>query len=65
MGKKEQLEELDRQLLEAKNKLKKAKEDSIKAKKLAEKFSCDCGKNFASKRALTLHKKTHAERVKT
>jgi len=47
-----------------KNKLKKAKEDSIKAKKLAEKFACDCGKKFTSKRALTLHKKTHTEKEK-
>lgn len=40
-----------------KGKLKKAKQDSIAAKKLAEKLSCKCGKSFKTKRALTLHKK--------
>lgn len=42
-----------------KNKLKKAKADSIASKKAAELLKCECGKSFKSKRALTLHKKTH------
>ncbi len=43
-----------------KNKLAKAKRDSIKAKKLAEKLKCpECGKEHASQRALTMHKKVH------
>jgi len=46
-----------------KKKLLKAKRESIKAKKLAEKFKCDCGKNFASQRAFTMHKKQHIIKV--
>jgi len=43
-----------------KKKRKKAKEESIRSKKLAEKFTCKtCKKPFQSKRSLTLHKKTH------
>ena len=42
-----------------KNRLKKAQQESRAATKLAEQFKCDCGKSFKSKRALTLHKKTH------
>lgn len=46
-----------------KNKLMKAKRESIKAKKLAEKYKCDCGKVLASQRALTMHKKLHLIKV--
>ncbi|MBI2075778.1 MAG: DNA topoisomerase I [Candidatus Aenigmarchaeota archaeon] len=42
-----------------KSKLAKAKQESRAATKLAEQLKCDCGKSFKSKRALTLHKKTH------
>lgn len=40
-----------------KNKLKKAKAESAASKKSL--VTCDCGKSFTSKRALTLHKKSH------
>jgi DNA topoisomerase-1 len=41
-------------------KLKKAQIESKNAKRLAELLKCDvCNKSFTSKRALTLHKKTH------
>jgi len=42
-----------------KKKLKKAKMDSIKSKKLYEKFTCECGKSFKSKRSLSIHKNKH------
>ncbi len=43
-----------------KNKLKKAKAESRAATRIAEQLTCDiCKKTFTSKRALTLHKKTH------
>jgi len=44
-----------------KDKLAKAKQESAAAKKTAELLKCDCGKSFKSKRALTLHKKTHTK----
>ena len=44
-----------------KEKFKKAQQESIAAKKLAEKLTCECGKSFKTKRALTLHEKTHAK----
>lgn len=41
-------------------KLKKAQAESKKAKRLAELLKCDiCNKSFKSKRALSLHKKSH------
>ena len=43
-----------------KKKLKKAQQESKKAKRLAEMLKCEaCGKSFKSKRALSLHRKTH------
>ena len=45
-----------------KGKLLKAKRESAMAKKAAELLKCDCSKSFKSKRALTLHKKTHAKK---
>jgi ssDNA-binding Zn-finger/Zn-ribbon topoisomerase 1 len=43
-----------------KKKLKKAQQESKKASRMAELLKCEtCGKSFKSKRALTLHKKTH------
>ncbi|MBI2971061.1 MAG: DNA topoisomerase I [Candidatus Aenigmarchaeota archaeon] len=48
-----------------KSKLKKAQQESMRAKKAAEKLVCaSCGKPFASKRALSLHAKTHSGAVK-
>ncbi len=48
-----------------KGKLLKAKRDSIKAKKLAEKLKCpECGKETISARALTMHKKQHIVKAK-
>lgn len=47
-----------------KNKLAKAKRDSIKATKLAQQLKCpECGKEHASQRALTMHKKIHLAKV--
>ncbi len=43
-----------------KKKLSQAKAESIASKKAAELLTCECGKSFKSKRALTLHRKKHA-----
>ncbi|MDI6721533.1 MAG: DNA topoisomerase I, partial [Candidatus Aenigmarchaeota archaeon] len=43
-----------------KEKLKRARAESRKNSRLAEKLKCRCGKSFRSKRALTLHEKSHS-----
>ena len=47
-----------------KNRLKQAQIASRKASKEAEQLRCACGKQLKTKRALTLHQKTHKETVK-
>ncbi|HLD39311.1 MAG TPA: hypothetical protein VJB05_03290, partial [archaeon] len=48
-----------------KNRLKAAQIASRKSSKEAEQLKCECGKMFKTKRALTLHQKTHTKVNKT
>ncbi len=45
-----------------KSKLKQAQKESALAKKQAEKLTCECGKSFRSRRALSLHMKIHKQK---